>query len=62
MFALIGLLCTDPASLDTCQMRYWKVPLPTLETCQQVGEAQLGSVTPYGVVLGYKCEPAGENA
>lgn len=62
MFLLLGLLCTDPSNPTTCQTLQYGKPIDTLVSCEATGQAQLGSMTPYGIVTRYVCEPVGEDA
>ncbi len=62
MYLLLGLLCTNPGDLATCQTMQYGNPFNDLVLCEATGQAQLGTETPFGRVMEYTCEPVGEDA
>ncbi len=62
MIQLFGLMCLVAGDASTCTVHAWKETFDTMEACQAVGAAQVGGMTPWGIVVNYECEAAGEDA
>lgn len=62
MIQLFGLICLVSGDASTCTVHAWEDAFTTMEACQEVGADQVGSQTPWGTIVDYKCEVAGEDA
>ncbi len=62
MIQLFGLMCLVSGDPSTCTVHAWKETFDSVEACQAVGAAQVGGQTPWGIVVNYECEAAGEDA
>lgn len=62
MIQLFGLMCLVAGDASSCNVHAWEDTFDTMEVCQEVGAAQVGGMTPWGIIVNYKCEAAGEDA